>query len=239
MESPPHLSIIIPFFNEEGNVEPVLKEVSEVMSQQKTTYEIILINDGSSDTTPALLRAAANHDSHIRIITHPVNLGQGAAFFSGFRTAQGDVIVTMDGDGQNDFRDVPAMLPLLPEYDAVFGQRSRRNDPVQKLIASWIGFVFRRIVLGDNVRDTACGLKVMKKEALNVLIPIKGFHRFIPFMFKQAGLTYACIDVHHRPRRLGKTKYSLLRLYFLATIADLLFMGWFRLNRIPSSRKSH
>jgi len=226
------ISVIIPFYNEEGNLEGVLKEVSDVLSQQNVPYEIIAIDDASIDQTPALLKGACERIPQLRTITHSRNLGQGAAFFTGFDAAEGNVVVTMDGDGQNDFRDVPRMLELLSRYDAVFGQRSHRNDPLPKLIASRIAFFFRRIILGDHVRDTACGLKVMKKETLNNLIPIRGFLRFIPFLLTQAGLACATVDVNHRPRRFGKTKYSLLKGYFLPTILDLIFMWWFKKNRI-------
>ena len=232
MENLQKISVVIPFYNEEDNIPAVLEEAVDVLRRQGCAFEIIAVDDGSGDQTPELLKSFTGRIPELRIITHPRNRGQGAAFFSGFQAAQGEVLVTIDGDGQNDFHDVPVMLKLLPRHDAVFGQRSRRDDPVQKLIASRIAFFFRRLVLGDQIRDTACGLKVMKKETLKALVPIRGFYRFIPFLLALAGYSCAAIDVNHRPRRAGKTKYSLLKGYFLPTIADLLFMWWYRKNYI-------
>ena len=236
------ISVVVPFYNEEGNVEAVLREVAQTLRGDHEEFEIIAVDDASGDTTGTLLRGLQQELPELRIMTHGRNLGQAAAFWTGFQAAQGDVVVTMDGDGQNDFNDVPRMLALLDRYDGVFGQRARRQDPVQKLIASRIAFFFRRVVLNDPVRDTACALKVMKKDALVCLLPLRGIHRFFPFLFQQAGLPYTTLDVNHRPRRAGKTKYSLLRGYFLRTIPDLLFMWWYKksnfLKRLKENQQS-
>lgn len=233
MNELPKISVIIPFYNEEENIDSVLKEVLDVLQGQEKTFEVICVDDASTDGTNRLLKAASEQIPQLRLITHSKRRGQGTAFWTGFEAARGGVMVTMDGDGQNDFRDVPRMLALLEQgNDGVFGQRVRRKDPIQKLVATRIGFFFRRIVLGDQVRDTACALKVMKKEALRCLIPIRGFLRFIPFLFEQAGLPYETIEVNHRPRLRGVTKYSLLKGYFWSTIIDLLFMWWYKKNNV-------
>ena len=226
------ISVIVPFFNEEGSIDFVLNEVCQVLLQRQEEFEIIAIDDGSRDATPSLLQAASQEIKELRVRTHPRNYGQAASFLTGFQIASGDVIVIMDGDGQNDFHDVPYMLSLLSPYEAVFGQRAKRQDPIQKLIGTRIGFFFRRLVLNDDIRDTACSLKVMKKETLQYLIPIRGFHRFIPFLFKEAGISSIAVDVNHRPRTSGKTKYCLTKFYFLPAFIDLLFMWWYKKRNV-------
>jgi len=226
------ISVIIPFFNEEGNVDFVLREVREVLATLNVNFEIVVIDDGSNDATGSLLKKASEQIAELRVIAHPRNYGQSAGLWSGFQIATGDVIITMDGDGQADFHDIPRMLDFLPQYTAVFGQRVKRHDPLHKLIATQVAFILRRFVLGDDFRDTSGPLKVMKREVLQYLIPIRNFHCFIPFLFKQAGVSYIAVDINHRPRIWGKTKYCLTKFYFLAMATDLLFMWWYRKRNI-------
>ncbi len=232
MSSFPSLSVIIPFYNEEDNVDFVLGEIVDVLDDGDRDWEIIAVDDGSTDRTGGLLAAAAGRIPRLRVLSHSRNLGKDAAFWYAFKISRGVCLVTLDGDGQNDFRDVPAMLEMLDGCEAVFGQRTKREDPIQKLIASRIGFFFRRLVLADDVEDTACGLKVLKRTALAAILPVEGFHRFIPFMLRQAGCPYKTKSVHHRPRRAGKTKFSLRRGYFLRTVMDLFFMWWYKKNNL-------
>ena len=148
----------------------------------------------------------------------------------------GDIVVNTDGDGQDDFNEVPKMLKYLNEYDAVFGQRVDRCDPPLKVVSTKIAFFFRRLILKDNLRDSTCPLKVMKKKTLKYLFPLGGFHRFIPFLLKEAGVPCIGVDVNHRSRHAGRSKYYLLR-FFVPAIMDLLFMWWYRKTNLYRQRR--
>jgi dolichol-phosphate mannosyltransferase len=222
------ISVIVLFYNEEGNVDFMLEEIVSVLKGLAGEGEILAVNDGSADGTAERLRKASLKIPGLRIISHAQNLGQSAALWSGLQAATGEIVVTLDGDRQNDFRDVPRLLPFLEQYDAVFGQRVRRQDPWYKLAASRTAHVVRNLFLQDGIKDISCTLKLMKRDTLKYLIPINGFFRFIPFLLKEAGVRYTTADVNHRPRLKGESKYSLLKFYFLSTIADLLFMWWYR-----------
>lgn len=230
------ISVIIPFYNEEDNVAFVLDEVTSVLRTLKEDFEIVAIDDGSCDQTNALLKKREQEIPEMRLSTHPKKSGQGAAYFSGLRASVGDVIILMDGDGQNDFRDVERMLPLLQNYDAVMGQRTKRNDPLTKRLVSKMANRVRSSLLRDGVTDTCCSLKILKRYTLEYLIPIRGFFRFIPFLLNQADVPFTTCDVHHRPRKAGNSKYSLRKLYFLPTIFDLLFMLWYKRTHILEAK---
>jgi len=222
------LSIVIPFFNEEGNIEPVIREAVEVLSAIPCEYEILAFDDGSGDQTPTILKRLSHQVKGLKVFTHPRNFGQGVCLWEGLSQAVGEVVVTMDGDGQNDFHDVQRMLPLLDRFDAILGQRIRRSDPLPKRVGTRIAFFFRRHVLGDTVRDTGCGLKIMRRKVIQYFIPFRSFHLFIPFMLAQAGVSFTTINVNHRPRKEGRSKYSFRKLYFLPSTFDLFFMWRFK-----------
>ncbi len=226
------ISLIIPFYDEQDNVACVLDEVQSVVQDKAFDCEIIAVDDGSRDGTREALTRYAQTLSSLKILSFSRNRGKDAALFAGLAFARGEVIVMMDGDGQNDFRDAVTMLPELERVDAVFGSREKRCDPRSKIIISRIAFFFRKLVLGDDVRDTGCGLKVMKRQALQSLLPMRGVHRFIPVLFKLAGYSYKVMPVHHRLRPYGRSKFSLTRLYFVSTIVDLIFMWWYKVNYI-------
>ncbi|MBF0594031.1 MAG: glycosyltransferase [Candidatus Omnitrophica bacterium] len=231
------ISVVVPFYNEEGNIDFVLDEIAQVLQGTGYPFEIIAVDDASRDQTPLRLQAASVRIAELRVVTHARNAGQSAALWSGFEAVTGDVVVTTDGDRQNDFHDVPRMLTLLGDHGAVFGQRARRHDPVSKLVATRLAYHVRHFFLRDGVRDTACALKVLRKDALKYLIPVDGFLRFIPFLLKEAGVSFATVDVNHRSRSAGGSKYSLLKLYFIPVIADLLFMIWYRQRNVFCRRK--
>jgi glycosyltransferase involved in cell wall biosynthesis/predicted membrane-bound dolichyl-phosphate-mannose-protein mannosyltransferase len=232
------LSVVIPFYNEAGNADFVLNEVSEVLRAVGVEYEIIAVDDASKDETPLILKKAAARIPGLRVVTHPRNAGQTAAFWTGFDHSSGEWIVIMDGDRQNDFRDLPKMLAHTGRYDAVFGQRLKRNDPFYKIMASRTAYRVRNFFLKDGVVDTACAFKLFKRDALKYLIPCKGTLRFIPFLLKEAGVPFICVEVNHRPRVKGDSKYSLLKGYFLPTILDLMFMWWYKKTNLFRVRRA-
>ncbi len=230
-----NLSVIVPFYNEEGNVEAVLREILEVLRPRTESFEIIAINDGSTDKTPQILAASKLSIPELRVVTHPDNKGQGPALWTGFLCAKGDILITTDGDFQNDFHDVIPMLGLLSSYDAVLGQRCQRNDPSSKKMASSVAFFCRKLFLNDPVRDTGCALKVMKRSCLSCLLPWCEFFRFIPFLLKEANTPFTVYATRHRPRASGKSKFPLTRFYFIPVSMDLLFMWWFKKRNLLKS----
>lgn len=217
------ISIIIPFYNEEENVPSVIEEVKRAQPHA----EIIAVDDGSADSTPQKLAA----QSGIRIITLSKNLGQSAALYLGLNAATGDICVMMDGDGQNDPADIPALLQQMQNADVVCGYRKKRQDSWSKKIASRIANKIRSAVLGDGIRDTGCTLKAIRKEHVKHLIPFNGLHRFLPALLRAANLKIIEIPVNHRPRKFGKSKYTIGG-RALRGIYDLIGVQWFLKRRV-------
>jgi glycosyltransferase involved in cell wall biosynthesis len=200
------LSVIVPIFNEAENIKALHQEIETVLRSLGASHEIIFIDDGSSDNSLAILRALPR----VKIISFRKNFGQTAALSAGFNLASGDIIVTLDGDGQNDPADIPALLSRLEQgYDVVCGWRRKRRDNLAKRFASWGARQLRRILVRDFIHDAGCTLRVYKAEAVDVLKNISGeTHRFIPSLLAMEGFKIAELPVRHRPRRFGITKYN-------------------------------
>jgi len=196
------LSVIVPFYNEEANVRWVLEEIRNVLPHA----EIIAVDDGSTDRTWAVISGL----SDITGLRLKENRGQSAAMFLGMSRASGAAIALMDGDGQNDPADIPRLLEIFhqPEVDIVCGWRERRQDRWSRKVTSRWANRIRRALLDDGVRDTGCSLKVFSREAFSCLVPFNGLHRYLPALFKQAGLRIEEVPVNHRPRREGVSKYT-------------------------------
>jgi dolichol-phosphate mannosyltransferase len=213
------ISIVVPFYNEAGNVAPVLGELLGVLP----AAEVIAVDDGSGDTTWAEIQSIRG----VRGIRLGRNLGQSAAMYYGLHAATGELCGVMDGDGQND----PAnFLLLLQEWtqgdaDVVCGYRRQRADVWRRRIASRIANRVRRWFLDDGVRDTGCSQKLFPRTAVEVLVPFRGMHRYLPALFKQAGLRITEVPVHHRERRAGISKYNNWS-RALAGIHDLIGVSW-------------
>lgn len=200
--SSPSISVIVPFYNEEECVESVLKEVI----QCQKNAEIIAIDDGSSDST---WEKILSFDKVIPIRLSE-NRGQSAAVYAGLRVASGDICVLMDGDGQNDPADIDQLVYTLISSDAdvVCGRRAKRKDTWSRRTASKIANCVRRMVVHDGISDTGCSLKAFPKDCVELLVPFNGMHRFLPAVFTHAGLKLVEIDVNHRPRTAGDSKYT-------------------------------
>ncbi|MDR0534429.1 MAG: glycosyltransferase family 2 protein [Verrucomicrobiales bacterium] len=212
------VSIIIPFYNEEENVEALLREIRECQPDA----EIIAVDDGSSDATAEKIRAI----SGVRYLGNGKNLGQSAAMYYGLQAANGEVCVMLDGDGQNDPHDIGKLLEKIGEYDLVCGYRAKRQDNFARRLASKIGNGCRRAVLPDPIRDTGCSLKAMKRECVKHLIPFNGLHRYIAALLGSAGKKIYEIPVNHRPRQFGVSKYTIGG-RALRGIYDLIGVGWY------------
>jgi glycosyltransferase involved in cell wall biosynthesis len=229
--SPGLLSAVIPAYNEEPNVEPCYRELREVLGALGQPYEIVFVDDGSTDGTFGVLARLAHDDPRVRVVRFRRNAGQTAALDAGFRAARGRVVVTMDADLQNDPHDIPALLAALNTHDAVCGWRMNRQDPWTKRVASHVANRVRQWLTHDGIHDTGCMLKVFRQEALARLKLYRGMHRFLPALLLQEGLRITEVPVRHRPRHAGRTKYgNWSRLW--AGLADLWAVRWMARRRL-------
>ena len=217
----PDISVVIPLRDEEENVVALHRELTDVLDQLGVPYEVILVDDGSADGTFEQLRMVQAGDPKVTAIRFTRNFGQTAAFVAGFAAARGQYIVTLDGDLQNDPRDIPGMLELARRKDIVSGWRRRRQDSfltrhLPSAIANWL----LGIITGVRLHDNGCSLKVYRA---NVVKPLKlrpGMHRYLPAIASQLGGRVAEVEVNHRPRQHGHSKYNLSRTF--RVVADLV-----------------
>lgn len=205
------VSIVVPVYNEEGNVEKLHEEIKAVCQKENYQYEIIFVDDGSSDRTVELARNL----KPLKLIRMRKNFGQTAAMDAGIKAAQYDYIVTMDGDCQNDPADIPHMIEYLEEndLDVVSGWRKHRKDTVMKKFTSRVANFLRGIIVKDHIHDSGCSLKVYRKECFEGVSLYGEMHRFIPAILKIKGFSVGEVVVNHRPRTEGVTKYNWKRTF--------------------------
>lgn len=227
----PRLSVVTPLFNEAANVPELLAEVRSALESTGWSYEVLCVDDASSDGTAAAVRSAAAGDGRIRLIRFAANRGQSAAMHAGIMAALGQVIVTIDGDLQNDPADIPSLVRALDRADLVCGWRVRRRDSRTKRMASRIGNWFRRRALKDPVHDTGCSLKAFRREVRHTLVPFRAMHRFIPALVGGAGYRVVEMPVNHRPRRHGRSNYGVSRRAWEG-LRDLRGMRWWLRRRV-------
>ena len=225
------LSVILPVRDEAQNLPILWKEVAEVLPALASSAEVIFVDDGSTDGSAEIIRDLARQDSRIRLLRFEKNAGLSAAFHAGFRAARGRIVATLDSDLQNDPRDLPALVARLDGADAAVGMRLIRHDSLVKRVSSRIGNGVRRAVTGDPVQDSACSLRVMKRECLIAVPPYTGMHRFIPSLLKMAGFRVVEVPVHHRPRKFGRSKYGVGN-RALTAFVDLLAVRWMMGRRL-------
>jgi dolichol-phosphate mannosyltransferase len=218
----PHLSLVIPVFNEAGNILPLLETAIPVLrSLAAGSFEIIVVNDGSSDGTASELEEAMIRWPECRIIEHPENQGQSAALLDGLRAARGELILTMDGDGQNDPRDFPTLARPVEagELDLACGWRQTRRDSWIRRVLSRVGNAARRAILGDGLHDGGCQLRVMRKSVVNVLFPVELMQSFLPAIAVANHFRVAEFPVSHHPRVRGKAHFGLRQLWWKPLVA--------------------
>ncbi len=225
------LSVVIPVFNEEQNIPPLVEKVTAVLTGWPGGAEILFVDDGSTDSTLPLLRQAQQNHPQIRVGHFRRNHGQTAAMAAGFRLAQGDAVVTLDGDLQNDPAEIPRLVALLKDWDVVCGVRARRQDGVWKKISSRIANGYRNWMTGDDIIDTGCTLRAYRREAVADLQLFKGMHRFLPTLLKLRGCRVAQVPVRHLPRVAGKTKYGTWG-RMIKGIGDVRAVKWMKKNWI-------
>lgn len=210
---PPTLSVVIPMYNEVENARVVYERLAEVLDRLEKKSEIILVDDGSSDGTYDVLKAIQKGDTRVRVIRLRRNFGQAAAFSAGFDHARGEVVVTMDGDLQNDPEDIPRLLEKIQEgYDIVSGWRRKRQDKyLTRRLPSITANAIISKVTSVTLHDYGCSLKAYRREVIENIHLYGELHRFIPALASWMGVSVAEIPVNHFPRKFGKSKYGLRR----------------------------
>jgi len=228
---PIRISVVVPIYNEEPNIGRLLAEVQPVLEGLGTSWEVVAVDDGSRDASLRLLTEAQAARPWLRVVCFDQNRGQTAAFLAGFRAARGEILVTMDADLQNDPKDIPKLLERMPEYDVVCGFRAKRDDPLRKRWASKIANAVRRWVLKDNIRDTGCSLKAFRRECADCVPPFNGMHRFFPILMAAQGFRVTQVEVGHRPREAGASKYGTLD-RLVRSLPDMFAVRWMNRRRL-------
>ncbi len=207
------ISLIIPIYNEEENIPLLHQEIREVMDATEYSYEIIFVDDGSSDTSVQVLEALSKEDTNVVVIALRRNFGQTAAMSAGFDHARGDITITMDGDLQNDPHDIPAMVAKLNDgYDVVTGWRFDRKDPfISRKLPSMMANKLISWVTGVGLHDYGCTLKAFRKDVTENIHLYGEMHRFIPAIASGMGISFTEVKVNHRARRFGTSKYGISR----------------------------
>jgi glycosyltransferase involved in cell wall biosynthesis len=223
----PDVSVVVPVFDEEGAAPALAREIAAAFAGRN--FEIVFVDDASRDGTRAALTALKTEIPQLRVLGHAKNSGQSRAIRSGILAARAPVVVTLDGDGQNDPADGPKLVDALmagpPELALVGGERVKRQDSQAKKIASRIGNGVRRRLLRDTANDTGCGLKAFRRDAFLRLPYFDHIHRYIPALMLREGYQTAFMPVNHRHRQTGQSKYTNLgRLW--ASLSDLLGVMW-------------
>ena len=224
----PDLSVVIPLLDEAPNVEELCRELVETLDAWGRTFEVVLVDDGSTDGTFEMLSRLHAADARLRVIRLRRNFGQTAAFAAGFARARGRLIVTADGDLQNDLRDIPSMVDKLEEgNDIVCGWRKARKDPwLSRRLPSVIANALISRATGVRLHDYGCSLKIFRAEVVKAIRLYGEMHRFIPAIASEQGVRIAEVVVNHRPRRHGRSKYGISRTVLvvldLATVKFLL-----------------
>ena len=225
MPSSPVLSVVVPLYNEEDNVVEMQQQIDAALAGRD--YELVLVDDGSKDQALARIQPGPR----VRVIVLEKNSGHSAAMHAGIHGAKGDVIITLDGDLQNDPADIPVMIAKLDEgFDLVCGYRAKRKDTPFKRLQSRIANFVRSRFVGDHVRDTGCTLKVMRRDCREALLLFNGMHRFIPALIRNMGWRVTEVPVNHRPRIHGVSKYGFGNRALRAT-TDMFGVRWLNSRR--------
>lgn len=231
------LSVVIPVHNEAGNIGPLLAEIADALGEV-ADYEVVVVDDSSTDETPAVLAHAQRDLPRLRVLRHQAQAGQSTALRTGVRHARGRLIATLDGDGQNDPADIPKLLALFttpgrdPALELVTGHRVTRKDSATQRVSSRVANAVRSRLLHDATPDTGCGLKVFSRETFLDLPYFDHMHRFLPALVIRHGGQVRSIPVGHRPRQGGRSHYGIHNRLW-AGLVDLLGVAWLQRRSRP------
>lgn len=227
-DAAPRLSIVVPLYNEEENLPALDGEIRAALAPLGLAYEVLYVDDGSTDGSLTALRSLAAADPRIRILRHRKNAGQSAGLASGFRAARGELVATLDADLQNDPADLPRLLAKLDEgWDVVSGVRRNRRDSWVRRVSSRIANGVRNWATDEAITDVGCSLKAYRARFLAHLPMFGGMHRFLPTLVRWNGARVTELEVNHRPRLHGVAKYGIGNRLFRA-LADLMAVRWMR-----------
>lgn len=245
---PPWVSVVIPVKDERDNVVPLTEHLLKVLQTHEAShtaaFEILFIDDGSTDGTAALLDELAERYPPVQVLHFDRNYGQTSAFDAGFKRAAGALVVTMDGDLQNDPEDIKTLLPHSERFDLVCGWRTNRHDNLVRMVSSRIANIVRSAVTGDRIHDTGCSLKIFRRAVIERLQLFDGMHRFFPALALMYGFTVTEVPVRHHPRAHGQSKYGVGNRLFRG-LYDLIAVRWMqrrvlryrvRASTVPASR---
>lgn len=221
----PEVSLVIPLYNEEENLPVLDREIRQAMEAVGRPYEVLYVDDGSTDGSPEVLRGLAREDPRVRVLRQRRNSGQSAALDAGFRHARGPIVVTLDADLQNDPADIPRLLERMGEYDVVSGVRTNRQDSWVRKASSRLANGVRNRVTHESVTDVGCTLRACRAEYLRRIPVFNGMHRFLPTLLRMEGARVTEVPVHHRPRLHGQPKYGIHNRLWRG-IADLFGVRW-------------
>lgn len=226
-----YLSVVVPIKNERDNIESLVKEIVEVLTPTAWEYEIIYVDDGSTDDSFSVIQRLKEKVPQLRGIQLDRNYGQSTAFLAGINLALGELIATLDGDLQSDPRDIPPMVEELVKknLDLVAGYRPKRHDTWFRRLQSRIANSIRNKITGDEVKDSGCSVRLFRRQCFADIVKFKGMHRFMTTLFRMAGYEVEEYPVNHRPRKFGKPKYGMLNRVFKAT-TDLFAVRWLQKN---------
>lgn len=223
----PDLSVVFPVYNEEENVPILLEQIKSALDGKGWSYEIVAVDDGSTDRSLEVLRASREKYPTLRVLTFEKNAGQTAALDAAWRAAKGTFVVSLDADLQNDPADIPGMMQKLEASaaDMVIGVRVNRHDTWSRKMQSKIGNGVRNWITGDHITDTGCSLKLVRREAVDKVKLFTGMHRFLPTLVRMQGYKVIEMPVNHRARQFGTSKYGAMNRAFRG-LADCFAVRW-------------
>jgi glycosyltransferase involved in cell wall biosynthesis len=221
------ISVVVPVYNEEENLPLLIGKIVEVFKGIGSPYEMIFVDDGSSDGSLKVLKEMVSRHPHLRVIKFKENRGLSTALLAGMREARGERIVTLDADLQNDPEDIPKLLGHLDQYDMATGWRQKREDPWLKKISSRMANAVRNCLSDEEIKDSACTLRAFKRECVQNIPVFNGMHRFLSTLVKMEGYRILEVPVIHHPRKFGKSKYN-IRNRMLRAFVDLLAVRWMK-----------
>ncbi len=234
--SEPGVSVIIPVFNEQDNIAVLINEINQAVSFLNSSFEVICIDDKSTDNSLKILTQLKQTFPWLRVVEHKINCGESAAQATGFRSARADIIITMDGDRQNDPADIPVLLKALgPAIDCVCGVRRKREDDFVKRLSSKIANRCRNIITADKITDAGCTYRAIRRTALKEIPVFNGMHRFLPTMLRMQGYCVVEVLVNHRPRTAGVSKYGVGNRLWRGVI-DCFAMRWYAMRCVTGKR---